>query len=277
MPLYNPVTAAAAGALAIANNLSDLNSASTARTNLGLGSVATHTLPAASVSFQPSNATGTVVTSGLVMMGLGTTVQYTPTTTGVVLLVMGGWTNIATAANIITVGARYGTVAGAATTVAAGSNGAAQISTIASWSQPSSGVLDVASTAGYAASGTIWVATSSQAAQISYTSITGGGTPSFNGCAFVAGTGSGTVSTSNVVNGVPLNGAAVTGTRFGSNADLPGSPPSFATKDNYVAFPDRLALSAGTTYWFDIGLQTNNASDNVTIVSVSAALAEQLA
>jgi hypothetical protein len=67
----------------------------------------------------------------------------------------------------------------------------------------------------------------------------------------------------------------VVATRFGSNTDPVGSPAA-VTKYNYSAFPDRLALSANTTYWFDITLSTNNASDLVTIVSVSAVLAEQL-
>lgn len=253
MPLYNPVPTASGSVAGLVK------------------------LPAASASFQPSNPTGTVSLNTLVMMGLGSTVVYTPASTGIVIVTLGGWTNIATAANIITAGARYGTVAGPATTVASGSNGSAQISTIASWAQPSAGVLDVASTAGYAASGTIWVATNGQAAQISYTSITGGGTPSFNGCAFVAGAGTATIATGNAVTGSPQNGAALVGTRFGSNADLPHSPPAAGTKDMYIAFPDRLALAAGTQYWFDIALSTNNASDAVTIVSVSAVLAEQLA
>jgi hypothetical protein len=275
MPLFNP-------SLMPANNLSDLGSASTARTNLGLGTVATHALPAASLNVKPGNPTGTVVTSGLVMMGVGTVagggVQYTPTTSGIVEVFLSGWTNIATATNIITVGARYGTYAGPATTVASGSNGGAAINTIASWAQPSAGVLDVASTTGYASSGTVWVTTSgaNQPAQISYTSITGGGTPSFNGCAFVAGTGANTIATGNAVTGAPQNGAIVVGTRFGSNADLPHSPPAAGTKDTYVGFPDVLALSANQAYWFDACLQTNNGSDTVTIVSISVNLKELL-
>jgi hypothetical protein len=76
-------------------------------------------------------------------------------------------------------------------TVASGSNGGA-INTIASWSSPSAGVLAVSSTAGFPASGTVNVATSTTNAVISYTGTSGGN--QLTGCAYVSG-GTGTVST----------------------------------------------------------------------------------
>jgi hypothetical protein len=240
------------------------------------GGTGTGLTPAASVSFQPSNPTGTAVLNTLLMMGLGSSVVYTPAATGIVAVTIGGWTNIATATNIITAGARYGILAGPATTVAAGSNGG-EISAIASWgpSFGGNGNLDVASTAGWASSGTLWVpASGSTMAQVSYTGTAGGN--QFTGCTYVTGSATGTVATGGAVTGYPQNAAQVVGTRFGSNADLPHSPPAAGTKDQYIAFPDRLALTAGTQYWFDITLSTNNASDTVTIVSVSATLTELL-
>jgi hypothetical protein len=87
--------------------------------------------------------------------------------------------------------------AGAAvtTTVASGSN-TGEISTIASWSDPSAGVLDVASSSGFPSSGTLTVATSTTTATITYTG-TGSGT--FTGCAYVSGSASGTVATGGAV------------------------------------------------------------------------------
>lgn len=84
----------------------------------------------------------------------------------------------------------------AATTVASGSNGG-EISAIASWSSPSAGVLDVASTTGYPASGTLSVVTSTTPALVTYTGTSGGN--SFTGCAYVSGSATGTVATGGAV------------------------------------------------------------------------------
>jgi hypothetical protein len=83
--------------------------------------------------------------------------------------------------------------AGAAitTTVASGST-TGEISTIASWSFPSAGVLDVASSASFPASGTVIVTTSTTPATVTYTG-TGSGT--LTGCAYVSGSAAGTVTT----------------------------------------------------------------------------------
>jgi hypothetical protein len=77
------------------------------------------------------------------------------------------------------------------TTVASGSN-SGEISAIASWSAPSAGVLDVASSASLPTSGTVIVATSTTPATITYTG-TGSGT--LTGCAYVSGSATGTVAT----------------------------------------------------------------------------------
>ena len=83
-----------------------------------------------------------------------------------------------------------------ATTVAAGSNGG-ELSAIASWSSPSAGVLDVASTTGYPASGSLNVATSTTTGIITYTGTSGGN--QFTGCAYVSGSATGTVATAGAV------------------------------------------------------------------------------
>ena len=84
-----------------------------------------------------------------------------------------------------------------ATTVAAGSNGG-EISTIASWSNPSAGVLDVASIpAGWPTAGTVHVAASgSTTAVVTYTGVSGN---SLTGCAYISGSATGTVSTGGAV------------------------------------------------------------------------------
>ena len=82
------------------------------------------------------------------------------------------------------------TNSGAATTVAAASNGGT-LSGIAAWANPSAGVLAVASTAGFPTTGTLTVATAGGSGTITYTGVTGG---TFTGCAYTSGTGT-TVAT----------------------------------------------------------------------------------
>lgn len=236
------------------------------------GGTGVSTTPAAPAVFSPANPTGTASAS-LVHMGLGATCFYTPASSGNVLVTVTGVIS-GTAAATGGIGGRYGTLAAPvanATTVAAGSNGAAAISTIASWAQPSAGVLDVAATTGYAASGTVWVQTSvaNQPAQISYTSVTGGGTPSFNGCAFVAGTGANTVATSNTVAPYPLNGATVAGTRFSGASDPAIAAGVAASRGGGFALTSVLALTAGTSYWFDLVILSGSGTASLLNVSMT--------
>jgi hypothetical protein len=85
---------------------------------------------------------------------------------------------------------------GPATLITAGSNGG-EISAIGTWSSPSGGVLDVASTSGFPSSGTLLVATSTTTATITYTGTSGGN--QFTGCAYVSGSATGTVATNGAV------------------------------------------------------------------------------
>jgi hypothetical protein len=89
-----------------------------------------------------------------------------------------------------------------APTVASGSNGQAV-------SSLTSSQLIVSTTTGWPASGTVYVQTSSGYAKCTYTSVTGGGTPSFNGVSYVSGTGgASTVATGGLVTGDPLGGTS---------------------------------------------------------------------
>jgi hypothetical protein len=121
----------------------------------------------------------------------------------------GGYGNIGQTATTY----NFATNGPAATTVASGSNGG-EISTIASWSSPSAGVLSVASTTGYPASGSLAVAASGTTlAEITYTGISGN---TFTGCAYVSGSATGTVSTGGAVTNAALP-ASITPS---SNANL---------------------------------------------------------
>jgi hypothetical protein len=67
-------------------------------------------LPAASAGFAPANPTGTANNTTGVMMGLGSTITYTPTGSGKVLVNLAGVAAIsAGAAGSFTLGARFGT------------------------------------------------------------------------------------------------------------------------------------------------------------------------
>jgi hypothetical protein len=83
------------------------------------------------------------------------------------------------------------------TTVASGSN-SGEISTIASWSAPSAGVLDVASSASFpSGGGTVTVAASGSTTAI--VNYTGTGSGTLTGCTYVSGSPTGTVSTGGAV------------------------------------------------------------------------------
>jgi hypothetical protein len=118
--------------------------------------------------------------------------------------------------------------------VASGSSGGT-IADIATWSSPAAGVLDVGSTAGFPASGSLWVANSGTLAQVNYTSTTG---TQFKGCTFpLPQPGTGTVSTGDAVtnaapsggvtiSGLVIDGSGITGTGKGHGIVLCGGGES---------------------------------------------------
>jgi trimeric autotransporter adhesin len=122
-----------------------------------------------------------------------------------------------------------------ATTVAAGSNGG-EISTVASWSSPSAGVLDVATTTGWATSGTVTVAASgATTAVVTYTGIAVG---QLTGCAYVSGSATGTVSTGGAVTAVSsvANTGSFNAPASGSVLVTAGFVASIGTNGDQVAF-----------------------------------------
>lgn len=66
----------------------------------------------------------------------------------------------------------------------------------------------------------------------------------------------------------PINGAAVTGTRFGMQADATIQSPVAGA---YVPFAVTalLTLTPGTAYWFDMALNTSNAADAANLADMS--------
>lgn len=171
----------------------------------------------------------------------------------------------------------------AGTTVGITSNGG-EISTIATWSSPSAGVLAVASIAGYPTAGTLTVAASGPTtAIVTYTGISGS---TFTGCAYVSGSATGTVATGGAIalSGVSVNtgnftapasgnvlvtanlvidtSASADGVGFalaahGSVTPVIGNVISFKTPVTTQPFPYQLqfyvtGLTSGTTYNFDL-------------------------
>jgi hypothetical protein len=213
------------------------------------------TLNAAPALFAPSNPTGTT-SSSLKMSGIGQT--FTAVGSGQVLVICTGQCSMSGSGSNNEIIGRYGQYA--TTTVASGSNGG-EISAVASWSHPSAGVLDVASTTGFASSGQILVAASgSTTAVVTYTGMT---STSFTGCAYVSGSATGTVSTGGAVTSLPANGNPVTGTSWGAAATPSIMSSSATTKTVPFSFVDGLNLTPGQAYWFDLA----NASSNNTLTS----------
>jgi hypothetical protein len=72
----------------------------------------------------------------------------------------------------------------------------------------------------------------------------------------------------------PANGTGVTGTRFGAAGDPSVKPVSNGIPVAF-SFTDLLALTPGTTYWFDLALDTSSAADAASLADVAITLAEQ--
>ena len=170
---------------------------------------------------------------------------------------------------INTLSATMASLNAAATTVAAGSNGG-EISLVASWSSPSAGVLDVASTAGWPSAGTFTVAASGPTTAIcTYTGTTAA---TLTGCAYVSGSATGTVAT----------GGAVTLTAAGAGGGQPVpaiSTGSFtAPPSGSVVVTASFAAKISGTANMSFGLVAHNTltpmvCDNVSFTDSAAATA----
>ena len=147
------------------------------------------------------------------------------------------------ATSLTTASATMAAITGAASTVAAGSNGG-EISTIATWTSPSAGVLDVANgTLFPSAGGAVTVAASgSTTAIVTYTGTTA---TSLTGCAYVSGSATGTVATGGAV--TLTSSVATTG-----SFTAPASGSVLVTVSNLVSNLN----AAGSKTWF--GLAAHN-------------------
>lgn len=219
----------------------------------------------------PSNPAGTTSTS-LVMCGIGQ--FYTPVASGLVLVNCTGQCALsASGANNEVIG-RYGP--NGSTTVASGSNGG-EISAIASWGagHGGNGVLDVASTAGFATSGQLLVAASgSTTAVVNYTGVSGS---SFTGCTYVSGSATGTVSTGGAVvasPAMPANGNAVTGTIWGAGATPTVKGTGSTSPTAPFAFTDLLTLTPGVEYWFDLAQATTSGAETASLQDIKLVVVE---
>ncbi|HUC87853.1 MAG TPA: hypothetical protein VMR95_01765, partial [Candidatus Binatia bacterium] len=130
------------------------------------------------------------------------------------------------------------------TTIASGSTGG-NIANIASWSSPSAGVLDVASSSSFATSGTATVVTSETSAVIAWT---GKGTGTLTGCTLVSGAG--TVSTGAQVTNTGTIGVWIGEYAFGtqiSNMHIWGQNHSFGLRADVSIFTQNLEIEGAST------------------------------
>jgi hypothetical protein len=71
----------------------------------------------------------------------------------------------------------------------------------------------------------------------------------------------------------PVNGAADTGTRFGTTADQLIKVPSISGNTSF-GFTAQVQLVTGTAYWFDLAISTNTAGDAASVSAVSMTITE---
>jgi hypothetical protein len=108
--------------------------------------------------------------------------------------------------------------------------------------------------------------------------------PGLSGQVLVIATGAGSTATAAVNHTVggrygtgapPVNGAAVTGSRFGPPNDVGlravGVPP---TNGAGFTITDLLQLNPGTSYWLDLALLTSNGSDAASVTAVTFSVVE---
>lgn len=71
----------------------------------------------------------------------------------------------------------------------------------------------------------------------------------------------------------PVNGAADTGTRFGTSGDQLIKVPSIGGKTSF-GFTAQVQLVTGTAYWFDLALATNTSGDAASVSNISMTITE---
>jgi hypothetical protein len=224
---------------------------------------------AAPAGFAPANPTPTSTTS-LVMMGMGSTVSYTPAGSGTLLVVVSGYGQSVTGATAITIGPRYGT-------------GTAPLGVISpTVSSGTGGYALLTATNSYAAGQAVYVGGTTQPGN-----FTQGTTYYVSTNPTYAPTSSAFyLSTSNSTSASPVTyssagagvntGSVVTGTRFGYSTDLVLRGPSSAG-DNPGGFGVTgviTGLAAGTPCWFDLAVSTFTAADVGQLYTVMFSIVE---
>jgi hypothetical protein len=74
----------------------------------------------------------------------------------------------------------------------------------------------------------------------------------------------------------PANGAADTGTAFGSSAAPSFHPPGTAVNGAFTVTGLITGLTVGTAYWLDLSVKTSNASDAASVSNLSVTVVELL-
>jgi len=107
-------------------------------------------------------------------------------------------------------------------------------------------------------------------------------TATASGIVYVTVTGTATTATAAVnltlggrfgTGTAPVNGAAVTGTRFGGAADISPTPPALGVGVPF-ALTDVVTLTAGQANWFDIALLTSVGADVASVANLSFSFSE---
>jgi len=206
----------------------------------GLGTDAGHVHPAPASLWVPSD-NGWLIANGIIAEAV------TPLTPAAGTLYLFKWkitapVTIGHLVFLVDIGGSW------STTVAPGSNGG-EISQVATWSSPSAGVLDVASTAGWPASGTITVATTDTPATVTYTGTAAG---QFTGCAYVSGSATGTVATGYAVANASPSGSYIglfssSGTLLTGSSDISSLFVNGGWQNPALTTPQ--SLTAGTFVW----------------------------
>lgn len=156
--------------------------------------------PTSGTLFIGSNTTVAAGSNGVVMQSTTLTAQSNGVSLPQATIYLASGVNIpASGTNSVTSSngvqnVTYTGLTNASTTIALASNGATL----------PTGTIFVASTAGFLGAGSILVVSSNGTQVVNYTSITGGGSPSFNGCTL----GTGTLSTGGSVTQVAMTGSA---------------------------------------------------------------------
>lgn len=220
-------------------------------------------LPAASVSFSPSNPTGTPSQSALVSMGLGGTATFTPALTGKILVNVTGLSGTNTGNANVLLGGRYGT-------------GTAPTGSVAATATNASPCVFTATGTAYANGQQLVLAATSSVptgftANTTYYVVDASGT-SFS---LSATSGGAAINSSSTGSGIYVAPPA-SGTRFGSINDYSTKSTGSGTGSPFAITAIIPSLATGTPVWFDLVLDTATAADLAFLTDLSFTITELL-